>query len=133
MGSPRRSGAVGCMAKVARTRAVVASAAPSAHQVSRTIATPDLPIGWQAGALPRRLGAVRTRARAVRQQLEDVLETAWLAMTVVLAFVPSSGATVVVLLRSSLPAQASDDGAQRWRFAPSSGVDSSLARNLKLL
>merc|ERR1711879_242317 len=97
------------------------------HQVSRTIATPDLPIGWQVGALPRRRGAVRTRARAARQQLEDVLETVWLATTVVLALVPSSGATVVVLLRSSLPAEASDDGAQRWRFAPSSGVESSRA------
>merc|ERR1712008_230094 len=36
----------------------------------------------------------------------------WLAMTVAPAFVPSSGATVVVLLGSSLPAQASEDSAQ---------------------
>merc|ERR1711956_17406 len=74
-GSPKKNGAVGCMARVARIRAVVASAAPSAHQASRTTATLDLPTGWQAGASPRRLGAVRTRARAAHQQLEDVLET----------------------------------------------------------
>jgi len=130
--SPKKNGAVGCMARVARTRAVVASAAPSAHQASRTIATLGLPIGWQAGASPRRHGAVRTRARAAHQQLEDVLETAWLAMTVAPAFVPSSGAIVVALLGSSLPAQASEDSAQRWRFAPSSGVERSLARYVRL-
>merc|ERR1712129_326466 len=94
----KRSGAVGCTARVARTRAVVASAAPSAHQASHTIATLDLRIGWRGGASPRRLGAVRTRARAAHQQLEDVPETAWLTMTVELACVPSSGPTVMVLL-----------------------------------
>merc|ERR1712045_750287 len=72
--SPKKNGAVGCMARVARIRAVVASAVPSAHPASHTIATLDLPTGWQAGASPRRLGAVRTRARAAHQQLEDVLE-----------------------------------------------------------
>merc|ERR1711957_1121265 len=112
--------------------AVVASAAPSAHQASRTTATLDLPTGWQAGASPKRHGAVRTRARAAHQQLEDVLETAWLAMTVAPAFVPSSGAIVVVLQRSSWPAQASEDSAQRRRFAPSSGVERSLARYERL-
>merc|ERR1712045_607446 len=66
---------------------------------SRTIATMDLPIGWRVGPSPRRHGAVRTKARAALQQLEDVLESAfeseWLAMTMALAFVPSSGAIVL--------------------------------------
>jgi len=125
--SPKKNGAVGCMARVARIRAVVASAAPSAHQASRTIVTRDFPTGWPAGAWPRRLGVVRTRARAAHQQLEDVLETAWLTMTVALACVPSSGPTVLVLLGSSLPAQASEDCDQRWRSAPSSGAERSPA------
>jgi len=70
----RRNGAVGCMARVARPRAVGASAA-EAHRASRTIATLDLPTGWLVGPSPRRHGVVQTRARAALQQLEDVLET----------------------------------------------------------
>merc|ERR1712228_599349 len=39
-----------------------------------TIATLDLRIGWLAGQFRRKAGAARTRARAARQQLEDVPE-----------------------------------------------------------
>merc|ERR1719189_1962130 len=94
----------------------------------------DLPIGRQAGPCRKRSGAVgctarvvRTRARAAHQQLEDVLETASLTMTLALACVPSSGPTILVLRGSSLPAQASEDCDQRWRSAPSSGAERSPA------
>jgi len=57
------------MAKVARTREEDVP-----HRLIPTIATPDLPIGCRVGLLPKRHGAVRTRARVALQQLEDVLE-----------------------------------------------------------
>jgi len=57
------------MAKAAQTRAVGAL-----HRLSRTIAMPDLPIGWRVGLCPRRLGAVPTKGKVALQRLEDVLE-----------------------------------------------------------
>merc|ERR1712154_447046 len=66
---PRKNGAAVFMEEVARTREVDAP-----RRLSRTIAMLDLQTGWRVGPWPRRHGAVRTRAGAVLQQLEDVLE-----------------------------------------------------------
>jgi len=70
--SPRKNGAVGFMAKAARTK--VAVAPRRLRWLSRTTATRDLPTGCRAGPLPRRPGAVLTRARDALQQPEDAPE-----------------------------------------------------------
>ena len=60
------------MARVAQDRAMDAhQLEPQAHL---TIATLVLPIGWQAGALPRRIGAAGTPARVALQQRADARE-----------------------------------------------------------
>merc|ERR1712218_6216 len=75
--SPRRSGAVGFMARAARIKV---AGAPHPHplppSLSRTTAMPDLPTGCRVGLLPKRHGAVRTRGRAALQRLEDVPDRA---------------------------------------------------------
>merc|ERR1711994_1247618 len=61
---------MGFMERVARIKAaVVPRSRPLRQLQSRTIARRASQIGWQVGPWPRRLGAVRTRARAARRQL----------------------------------------------------------------
>merc|ERR1712045_49346 len=55
-------------------RAVPTKAAAVRHRRSLTIATPASPIGSLVGVSQRRLGVVRTRARAVQERQEVVHE-----------------------------------------------------------
>merc|ERR1712127_131700 len=66
---PRRSGAVGFMAKVARIRA-----GDALHRLTHTIATQASQIGCRAGLSRRRPGVARTGARVAPQRLEDARE-----------------------------------------------------------
>merc|ERR1712013_524426 len=61
----RRSGAAGCMERVARRREVAAKQLPH-----RTIATQGSPTGWLDGLWPRRPGVARTEGRAAHQLRE---------------------------------------------------------------
>merc|ERR1712122_29107 len=64
----RRRGVAKFMARDALVRLVVQ------RHPSPTIALQDMPTGCLVGALARRLGVARTRARAAHQQQGDVLD-----------------------------------------------------------
>merc|ERR1712087_319277 len=104
----RRSGAVGCMERVALRRAAAAK-----QLLHRTIATQVSPTGWPGGLWPRRLGAARTEGRAARQLREVAPEIDALYVTAI-----SAGACRTIFWRWWLvtPPAALVQG------APSSGV-----------
>merc|ERR1712224_878352 len=64
----RRRGVVRSMERDALARLVVPP------HPSPTIVWQDTPTGWQAGVLAKKLGAARTKGKAVLLQLEAVLE-----------------------------------------------------------
>lgn len=70
----RKIGAAEYMAKAVRIREVVGVCRRSPHH-HHMIAMPDLPIGWQVGVSPRRLGAAQTVARVAHQRPVDALES----------------------------------------------------------